>query len=123
MTTQPSTVGPGETLATARRMMRDHGIRHLPVLDGGTLVGVVSHRDLYASESLVGPGANLVSQAMTHGAYPVAPHEPIGRVAGCMARRQFDCAVVVEQGRVVGIFTVTDALSLIERSAGADTAG
>ena len=46
MTKDPVTVGPGTSLREAAKVMADRWIRHLPVLDGGKLVGVLSQRDL-----------------------------------------------------------------------------
>ncbi|SRR6266511_1234117 len=45
MTDKPVTVGPDEDVEVARRRMTDHGVRHLLVVDGGRLVGVLSMRD------------------------------------------------------------------------------
>ena len=52
MTPQPVTIGRKQPLAIAHRMMRAHGVRHLPVLEHGELVGVVSQRDLYFLETI-----------------------------------------------------------------------
>ncbi len=49
MTRDPDTIGPDETAFAALDMMRKRGYRHLPVMDGGRLVGMVSVRDLYAT--------------------------------------------------------------------------
>jgi CBS domain-containing protein len=49
MTRDPDTIGPDETAFAALDMMRKRGYRHLPVLDGGTLIGMVSVRDLYST--------------------------------------------------------------------------
>src|SRR5438445_10574856 len=46
MTKDPVTVGPGTSLREAAKVMADKWIRHLPVLDGGKLVGILSQRDL-----------------------------------------------------------------------------
>ncbi len=46
MTVSPVVIGVSDTLAQARRVMRERGIRHLPVLDGGRLVGVLSRADI-----------------------------------------------------------------------------
>ncbi len=46
MTEDPYTVGPGEPAADAFRRLGEHGYRHIPVVDGGELVGIVSMRDL-----------------------------------------------------------------------------
>jgi CBS domain-containing protein len=49
MTRNPDTIGPGRPARDALEMMRKHGYRHLPVVDGADLVGMVSVRDLYAA--------------------------------------------------------------------------
>ena len=47
MTPGPHTIGRDQTLAVAHRLVREHGIRHLPVLHGGKQVGDQSQRDLH----------------------------------------------------------------------------
>ncbi len=49
MTRNPDTIGPDQPAREALEMMRRHGYRHLPVVDGGELIGMVSVRDLYAA--------------------------------------------------------------------------
>jgi CBS domain-containing protein len=49
MTRDPETIDPGASVGTAMDLMLDGGFRHLPVLEGGTLVGIVSMRDLARS--------------------------------------------------------------------------
>ena len=49
MTADPDTLGPDDTASDAIRMMKLHNYRHLPVVDGATVVGMVSVRDLYAA--------------------------------------------------------------------------
>jgi acetoin utilization protein AcuB len=115
MTPQPYTIGRREPLMTAHRLMNEHGIRHLPVLEHGDLIGIVSQRDLYFLETIRGVDldTDIVEDAMTSDTYAVAPDEPIGTVARRMARHRYGCAIVVERGKVAGIFTVTDALRLL----------
>jgi CBS domain-containing protein len=48
MTPNPDTLGPDDTAEEALRLMREHNYRHLPVTDGGVVVGMISVRDLYA---------------------------------------------------------------------------
>ena len=105
-------IGRDQTLATAHRMMREHRIRHLPVLDGGALVGLVSDRDLRFIETLrdVDPQTVLVEEAMTVEPYFVAPSASVKDVAEQMAKHKYGCAVVMDGSKVVGIFTTTDAL-------------
>lgn len=115
MTPQPLTIGRQQSLTTAHRLMRDHRVRHLPVLEHGELIGVVSQRDLYFLETIRGVDLDddLVEDAMTTDTYAVEPDAPISAVAKHMARYRYGCAVVVERGKVVGIFTATDALRLV----------
>lgn len=112
MTVGPVVIGSGRTLAEAHRAMRERNIRHLPVVDGGSLVGLVSQRDLYLLETLRGvdPAAETVREAMTPDPYAVPPDAPLDEVAATMAARKYGSAVVVDRGSVIGLFTTTDAL-------------
>ena len=123
MTPQPVTIGRSETLMTAHRLMRTHRIRHLPVLEHGELVGIVTQRDLFLIESIHGVDVDedLVEDAMGKETYAVAPDAPIAHVAKHMMKQRYGCAVVMERGRVIGIFTVTDALRLVSTLAPAPT--
>jgi len=97
--------------------MRQNRIRHLPVLDGGKLVGIVSQRDLALIESLpdVDPADVPVEDAMVGDVYVVAPGTPLSDVVGEMARRKLGATVVAVGRRVVGVFTATDACSVLSR--------
>lgn len=112
MSPAPVTVEPDDTLLSAQGLMRAHGIRHLPVLEGDRLVGIVSDGDIHLLETLsdVDPAVETVEEAMTDGPFTVGPEETVGGVARVMARRRYGCVVVVESGTVVGIFTTVDAL-------------
>jgi acetoin utilization protein AcuB len=115
MTQQPITIGRTELLSTAHRLMRTHHVHHLPILEHGELIGVVSQRDLLLLEAAHGPDRadGRVEDAMISEAYAVTPDEPIATVAANMARHRYECAVVIERGRVIGIFTATDALRIV----------
>ncbi|HEY6105033.1 MAG TPA: CBS domain-containing protein [Anaeromyxobacteraceae bacterium] len=112
MTLRPQVVSSGHTLAQAHQIMREGDIRHLPVVDDGRLVGVVSQRDLYLLETLRGvdPGAETVEEAMSPEPFAVSPDAPLDEVALAMAEHRYGSAVVVDQGVVVGLFTTVDAL-------------
>ncbi len=112
MTPSPHTVSAGHTLADAHHAMRERGIRHLPVLEDGRLVGVVSQRDLYLLETLRGVDVSRerVEEAMSDAPYVVPPDASLLEVADAMARSKHGSALVVEQSVVIGIFTSTDAL-------------
>ena len=115
MTATPHTIGIAQTLAVAHKMMREHQIRHLPVLDGGRLMGVVSDRDLKLIESLkdVDPEEVLVGEAMSDEPYCVGPLASLEETVREMARRKLGSAVVMDGERVVGIFTAVDGLQTL----------
>lgn len=110
MTTCPHSIGSDQTLAKAHHMMREHHFRHLPVLTGGKLVGIVTDRDLHLVETLkdVDPEKVTVEDAMSSVPYTVSPEAPLDEVVGEMAQHKYGSAVVVQNGKVVGVFTTVD---------------
>ena len=117
MTPSPATIEASRSLAEAHRMMRRHGIRHLPVVAGGNLVGILSLRDLHLLETLrdVDPEKVAVDEAMTRSPYTVERDAAVETVARTLADNKWGSAVVVDGGHVVGMFTTTDALKLLGR--------
>jgi acetoin utilization protein AcuB len=117
MTRSPHSIGKDQTLAVAHGLMRTYRIRHLPVLQAGKLIGIVSQRDLYFLESIAGvnPETDIVEDAMSSDTYRVKPTEPLARVVRKMAEKKMGSAVVVEDDEVVGVFTTTDALGALSR--------
>ena len=111
MTTTPHSIGKDQTLERAHEMMRTHHIRHLPVLEGGKLVGMVTERDLHLVETLrdVDPRQVIVEEAMSNHVYAVDPESSLDVVAETMAEHKYGSAVVIQNGKVVGIFTTNDA--------------
>jgi acetoin utilization protein AcuB len=103
-------VGAEQTLAHAAAVMQKHGVRHLPVLHGGKLAGIVSDRDLRLLEAMPDVNAALitVSDAMTASVYAVAPETSIHEVVREMAEHKYGSAVVMEHDKIVGIFTTVD---------------
>lgn len=117
MTTAPHTVGIDQSLHQAHQMMREHSIRHLPVLDGGKLVGMLTQRDLAVIEGLkdVDPKKVNVEDAMSNEVFAVDPDALLDEVAAEMAEKKYGSAVVVQNHKVVGIFTTVDlAMALAE---------
>jgi acetoin utilization protein AcuB len=117
MTPGPYLVAPNDSLPVASAIMREHEIRHLPVVKGEELVGILSERDLYLVQALapVRPEQITVEDAMTADPYAVARDAPLNHVARVMVERKIGSAVVMDGRRIVGVFTVTDGLqSLVE---------
>lgn len=111
MTPSPHTVGLQQSISTAAGMMLRYQVRHLPVLDGGELRGLLSERDIFVLESIPGVDREKVhvDEAMSPLTYAVAPSTPLHRVAREMAAHKYGAAVVMEGPRVVGVFTTVDA--------------
>jgi acetoin utilization protein AcuB len=106
------TIGREQSLSRAHALMREHHVRHLPVVDGGILVGILSDGDLRFAEALrdLDTSRVRVEEVMTKEPYFVAPSAPLGEVAAQMAEHRYGCAVVMDGAKIAGIFTTTDAL-------------
>lgn len=110
MTTSPHSIGIDQTLTHAHQMMREHHIRHLPVLSGGQLVGMLTDRDLRFIETLkdVDPTEVKVEEAMSSEVYSVSPDSQLDDVVSEMAQHKYGSAVIMQNHKVVGIFTTVD---------------
>jgi acetoin utilization protein AcuB len=124
MTAAPYCVSPDAPLPRAQAIMREHGFRHLPVIRGEQLVGILSERDIALAGCVAGRGGDevFVEDAMTRDPYVAALDLPLTKVAREMVDRKIGSAVVVDGKRVAGVFTVTDALqALVEALEGTFT--
>jgi CBS domain-containing membrane protein len=112
MSRRVTTVGTATPIEELRELMRDHRIHHLPVLaDDGTLLGLVSHRDLLACDRDARPGGGeplVAARVMSSPAEVIAPDTDVRRAAEIMLDRRYGCLPVVEAGRLVGILTESD---------------
>lgn len=117
MTKSPVTAERRTSLAEALKIMEDHGFRHLPVVDGKKLIGLVSERELRALENMQGfnsAGCTVEDFSLVP-PYAVGPDAPVREVAAEMAKRRVGSAAVVQGEEVVGVFTTVDALQLLAR--------
>lgn len=111
MTALPQTVGADIELAKAEEMMVEHDCRHLPVLEGGRLVGVISDRDLALVQLTAHGEKAKVKDAMTPEPFVVDPEMALKEVASAMLEQKIGSAIVrAKEGQSWGIFTVSDAL-------------
>jgi acetoin utilization protein AcuB len=114
MTPLPLTIDIEDSLATAHSRMLQLEVRHLPVLSRERVVGMLSERDIGLTAGL---GMELervsVGAAMSPGPFIVPPEEKLATVLMVMAEHKLGSAVVMQQQRLLGVFTSTDALRLL----------
>jgi CBS domain-containing protein len=124
MTLDPVTVDPGLSVSGAYRLMKEHSIRRLPVIEGGRLVGIVTLGDLRAA--VASPEANLnifemafhmerftVLQIMTHQVVTVIPDTSIEAACELMLKHKIGGLPVVADGRLVGMLSESDIFRLV----------
>jgi len=108
MSSPVHTVRPRTTAADAVALLRGHGIRHLPVMEGDRVVGVVTDRDLRGAD----PGTR-VDAIMSHPVVVVSPRTAMDKAARLLFDRRIGCLPVIEEGKLVGILTQTDAVAAL----------
>jgi acetoin utilization protein AcuB len=110
------------TLQDAYRTMQDQRIRHLPVVEGEKLVGVVTDRDLRLATSALTPSPFLpdsrVSAVMTAAPLTADASDPVEDAARTMRERKIGCLPVMDGGRLIGIVTGLDLLDALIRLTG-----
>jgi CBS domain-containing protein len=104
------TVRPDDDLSLASQIMRWAGVRHLPVVDGGLVVGILTARDLLrrAAEGEDTDGGQPVREFMTPDPELVGPEDEVATACALMVAHKIGCLPVVDGDRLVGIVTTTD---------------
>jgi len=111
-------------LLDAALTLRSTGFRHLPIVDGERLVGIITDRDIHRFApsllSKVTPEEyNAVfentplERVMTRDPLTVTPTTPLREAASTLHEKKLGCLPVVDNGRLVGILTVTDMLGVL----------
>lgn len=121
MSKGPVTIGSGSPIKAVIDLMRDHGVRHIPVVDGNNLVGMITDRDLKE----ISPSYPIfrdeeeikyyleeikVSDAMTADPISVSPTGTVKEAAKILLQRKIGGLPVLEGNRLVGIITRSDIL-------------
>jgi CBS domain-containing protein len=111
MTTNLITVGPSDTLQTVKDILISRRIHHVPVVEEGKMVGLVSIDDLFKSNINHSDYVNtLVSSVMTKKLAKVESTDKIGTAAEVFMEHLFHALPVVDDGKLVGIVTSFDLL-------------
>ena len=113
MTAFPYSVKPNASLPQTIDFMRSHNIRHLPVINNGELLGLLSDRDikLVLGPDFAYPNPDSLSagDVMQTKCYSVDLDERLDNVLMYMAEHHIGCAVVTRHGKLAGMFTTSDA--------------
>ena len=122
MKRNPVFVDEGDSMKKAMDLLKEHEIRHLPVLkDGEQLVGIVSERDIKQASPSPATALEIreiyylldkvkVKQIMTRRPYTVSSSAPIEEAALILREKKIGCLPVVDDGKLVGILTETDII-------------
>ncbi|QDV09919.1 Hypoxic response protein 1 [Planctomycetes bacterium Poly30] len=119
MTASPVTIDEDASLETALRTMDEHAIRHLPVVDGEHLIGVVSNRDLLGVAGWRGVERDAdavprwVRDVMHRDVITVNPGDDALAAATEVFARHIGCVPVIEDGKLLGIISEMDLVGLI----------
>lgn len=123
MVPNPVTIGPKATVAEVEHLLETRRIRHLPVMDGDRLVGLITDRDVRLA-SMPRPRKEpshadallqllRVEQVMSPNPAVASPDMPIAEAARLMLEHRYGGLPVVQEGRLVGIITQGDLLKAL----------
>jgi CBS domain-containing protein len=127
MAQNPATLDRNETLDIPDTIMNLGRIRHMPVVEDGRVVGILSQRDLFRSALIVALGFGRkttsaliktirVKEVMTKPAITITADAAVSEAARLMIEKKIGCLPVVENERLIGLITETDILrSVVER--------
>jgi acetoin utilization protein AcuB len=117
MTPFPYHVQAGDPISAVERLMKEHGIRHVPVQEGGRVVGIISEGDLHHLLNPALPRRDHerihVRDVLVRDPYVVELTAPLDEVVAEMSRRQIGSAIVVRHARLAGILSYTDVCRVL----------
>ncbi|MBK7294995.1 MAG: CBS domain-containing protein [Holophagaceae bacterium] len=107
----------GATIGEADQLLQSRGFRHLPVVDQGRLVGILTDRDIRFATSSLCPtprrATDPVSVAMSSPPLTADPLDPVEDAARIMREHKIGCLPVLDGGELVGILTGMDLLDAL----------
>jgi acetoin utilization protein AcuB len=130
MSRQVVALPPQATAGEALALCRERRIRHMPVLEDGRLVGIVSDRDLRSATPALGDPARaealgriLISEVMVSEVTTALPDDPIEEAANAMREKKIGCLPVIEDDNLVGIISSSDVMEALVYLMGAHEPG
>jgi CBS-domain-containing membrane protein len=124
MTTDVATIGRNDELTIADDIIKMKRLRHLPVVEEGRLVGMLTQRDLFhaALSTALNFGEKaqkeflktvVVKEVMTDEVLTIGPDADVKEAARLLIEHKIGCLPVVESGKLVGLVTETDLLRIV----------
>ena len=125
MTKDVITLNHTDELATAERLFKSKKIRHIPVVSGSSIIGMLSYTDLLRisfadsygedEESVDTVVYNMftIEQVMAKNIVSVSSTDTIKEVAEILAQKEFHALPVIDNGKLVGIVTTTDLINFL----------
>ena len=112
MTPFPYSIKRDTRLTVALALMEKHNVRHLPVTEGRSVVGILTERDIrtaHSEESEEEEEDLTVNNLCVEAPYIVSLDEPLDSVLLSMAEKHIDSTIITKGGKLVGMFTTVDA--------------
>jgi CBS domain-containing protein len=108
-------IGPDAPVLEALKLMAEHGVGALVVLEGERLAGVISERDYARKVILHGKSSSEtpVREIMTGRVVTVTPAQTVADCMAVMTEKHFRHLPVVEDGRVVGVLSIGDLVKAV----------
>jgi acetoin utilization protein AcuB len=113
MTTSVKTVSPRDSAEDAFQLMRLHRVHHLVVMEGKKVAGVISDRDLGGARGASLRRDRAVEELMTGDVAAATPQMTERQAANLLRGRSIGCLPVLDDGKLVGIVTITDLLEIL----------
>ncbi len=125
MTRELVTLTTDSDLVSAEELFKKHGIRHIPVVDGKNIVGILSYTDLLRisfADAIEDDGERVdttvynmfsIAQVMARDITSVSSDTTIKDVAQFLSKKEFHALPVVDDGELVGIVTTTDLINYL----------
>ena len=116
MTPDPLTLAPSAKIRDAYALMKERGFRHVPIVDGDVLKGIISMTDIgYLGARIPEILSMTIGDVMTTKLLTVGPDESVDVAAAKMASRKINCLPIVVDNKLVGIVTTYDLLDALAR--------